>query len=139
LWPDANVNYTRRTLSQTSIPLILDGCVFSDKSYGHLVCLDALTGTANWQNDELTDKANGAAQQFFPNGDSVLVFTNQGNLIRARLNQDGCKVLSRVHLIDPSYLFWGRKCVWPLPAFANGHVFARNDQELICASREEKP
>ena len=42
--------------------------------------------------------------------------------------------LSRVHLLDGTYPFNGRTVVWPPPAYANGHVFARNDKELICAS-----
>jgi outer membrane protein assembly factor BamB len=134
LWPEASASYTRRILSQTSIPLIRDGLVFSDKSYGHLVCFDALTGRQLWKNDGLTDKQNGAAQQLFPNGNSTLIFTNEGNLIRARLSAGGCEEISRVHFIEPTYPFAGRKVVWPLPAFANRHVFARNDKELICAS-----
>ncbi len=139
LWPEANTSYTRRILSQTSIPLIRDDLVFTDKSYGHLVCLDALTGKSAWQNDEITDKKNGATQQLFPNGDTTVIFTNEGNLIRARLSADGYKELSRVHLIEPTYPFAGRKVVWPLPAFANRHVFARNNYELICASLEAEP
>ena len=136
LWPDSGTSYTRRILSQTSIPVIRDGCVFSDKSYGHLVCLEALTGKLLWQNEEVTDKTNGAAQQLYSNGDSTLIFTNQGNLIRARLTSSGYKELSRVHFIEPTYKFAGRKVVWPLPAFANQHIFARNDEELICVSLE---
>lgn len=138
LWPEANTSYTRRILSQTSIPLIRDGHVFSDKSYGHFVCLDALTGKPVWQNEEITDKKNGATQQLFPNGDSTLIFTNEGNLIRARLSAEGYKEISRVHFIEPTYLFGGRKVVWPLPAFANRHVFARNGEELICASLDAR-
>jgi outer membrane protein assembly factor BamB len=92
-----------------------------------------------WQSEEVTDKANGAAQQLFPNGDSVLIFTNLGNLIRARLSSEGYKEISRVHFIEPTTPFSGRKVVWPLPAFANRHVFARNGEELICASLEIKP
>ena len=134
LWPDANTSFTRRILSQTSISLIRDGWVFSDKSYGHLVCLDALTGKPVWQNEEVTDKKNGATQQLYPNGDSILIFTNEGNLIRARLSPASYQEISRVHLIEPTALFSGRKVVWPLPAFANQHVFARNGEELICAS-----
>lgn len=136
LWPDENTSYTRRILSQTSIPLIRDGCVFSDKSYGHFTCLEAATGKVLWKEDGLTDKANGAALQLFPNGDSTLVFTNQGNLIRVKLSAEGCKELSRTHVIDPTYQFAGRKVVWPLPAFANKAVFVRNDVEVICASLE---
>jgi len=136
LWPETNASYTRRILSQTSVPLIRNGVVFSDKSYGHLVCLDALTGKSLWQNDEVTDKANGAMQQPYPNGDSILIYTNQGNLIRARLSSAGYEEISRVHFIEPTSPFAGRKVVWPLPAFANRHVFARNGEELICASLE---
>jgi outer membrane protein assembly factor BamB len=139
LWPAANTSYTRRILSQTSVPLIREGHVFSDKSYGHFVCLDALTGQPVWQSEEVTDKKNGAAQQLFPNGNSTLIFTNEGNLIRARLNAEGYQEISRIHLIDPTYPFAGRAVVWPLPAFANRHVFARNDRELIRASLEAAP
>lgn len=139
LWPDARTSYTRRVLSQTSIPLIRDGCVFSDKSYGHLVCLEALTGKPLWQHDGFTDTANGAAQQLYPNGDSTLIFTNLGDLIRARLTRTGCQELSRIHVITPTCPFAGRKVVWPLPAFAHRHIFARNDEELICASLEAEP
>jgi hypothetical protein len=32
-----------------------------------------------------------------------------------------------------------RKVVWPPPAYANRHVFARNDRELICASLAAEP
>ena len=72
-------------------------------------------------------------------GDSVLLFTDQGNLIRARLSAAGYQELSRIHLIDPTNPFGGRNVVWPPPAYANRHVFARNDQELICASLAVKP
>jgi outer membrane protein assembly factor BamB len=136
MWPDANTSYTKRILSQTSIPLIQDGCVFSDKSYGHLVCLDALTGKLVWQNEDVTDKRNGATEQPFPNGDSTLIYTNEGNLIRAQLSRTGYHELSRVHFMEPMMPFSGRKVVWPLPAFANGQVLARNEVELVCASLE---
>src|SRR5882724_5060043 len=136
LWPDARTSYTRRILSQTSIPLIRDGCIFSDKSYGHLVCLDAHTGKQLWQKDGITDTVNGAAQQLYPNGDSTLIFTNQGDLVRAQLSPTGYKELSRARVITPTYQFAGRKVVWPLPAFANRHIFVRNDEELVCASLE---
>ncbi len=34
---------------------------------------------------------------------------------------------------------WSRKCAWSPPAYANRHVFARNDKELGCASFVAKP
>ena len=106
-------------------------------AYGHLVCLEALTGKPVWQNEEVTDKKNGATQQFFPNGDSTLIFTNEGNLIRARLSPAGYREISRSHLIDPTWPFDGKQFVYAPPAFANRHVFARNEAEVVCASLEK--
>jgi outer membrane protein assembly factor BamB len=65
--------------------------------------------------------------------------SDQGNLIRARLDGQGYHELSRVRLIEPTYLFGGRKIVWAPLAFANRRVFARNDKELVCASLATKP
>ena len=79
------------------------------------------------------------AIHLIPNGDSVLLYTDQGNLIRARLDRAGYHELSRVQLVEPTFLVRGRKVVWAPPAFANGHVFARNAKELICASLAASP
>lgn len=49
---------------------------------------------------------------------------------REKFNSGG----SRVRLIEPTYPWSGRKVAWSAPAFANRHVFARSDNELICAS-----
>ena len=35
---------------------------------------------------------------------------------------------------QPVYPFAGRNVAWAPPAYANGHVFARSEQELVCAS-----
>ena len=66
-------------------------------------------------------------------------FTDQGNLIRARLSAAGYQELSRVQLIEPTFQFGDRKIVWAVPAFADRQVFARNGKELICASLAAKP
>lgn len=81
----------------------------------------------------------GSTIHLTPDGDSVLIFTDEGNLIRARLTPQGYDELSRVHVIEPDYLFAGRKVVWPPSAYANQHIFVRNHEELICASLMAKP
>ena len=73
------------------------------------------------------------------NGDSVWLFTDQGQLIRAQLTPEGYKEWTRATVIEPTYAFSGRKVAWTPPAFANRHIFARNDQELVCASLEAPP
>lgn len=133
LWPET-ITGTKRILSQTSIPMILGDHVFSGKMPGKLVCLEARTGKQVWETDKVTNKSMGATLQLTPNGDSVLIFTDEGNLIRARLTPQSYEELSRVHVIDPTYPFAGRKVVWPPPAYANQHIFVRNDEEMVCAS-----
>ena len=138
LWPEDTLK-ARRTLSQTSGPLVQGGYVYSHKSQGSLVCLDARTGEQVWEKDKVADAKSGACIHLTPNGDSVWLFTDQGDLIRARLSPQGYEELGRAHLLNPTYPFGGRNLLWPPPAFANRHVFARSGEELVCASLEAKP
>ena len=138
LWPESRA-VSQRILSNTSTPLLRDGNVFSAKTSGELVCLDAATGKQIWQTNTVTSLGNGSSIHLTPNGDSVLLFTDQGNLIRARLSFEGYQELGRVHLLDATHPFNGRNVVWPPPAYANRHVFARNEQELVCASLAATP
>ncbi len=138
LWPDTKA-VSHRVLSNTSTAMLTDEHVYSATTKGELVCLDAKTGAKVWSKDGLTSKASGTAIHFFPNGNSVLLYTDEGNLIRAKLTPHGYKEISRTKLLDPVYPFSGRKLCWSPPAFANGHVFARNEKELVCVSLQAKP
>ena len=72
-------------------------------------------------------------------GDAEFLFTDQGNLILARLSSEGYREISRAQLLEPTSPFGDRKCAWPPPAYANRHVFARNDRELVCTSLAAAP
>ena len=138
LWPERKIA-PKVVLSSCSIPITKDGHVYSGKTSGQLICLDAGTGKEIWSTDKVTSKGSGAAIHITPNGDSFLLFTDQGNLIRARLSPKGYEELSRVRLVDPTYPFAGRNVVWPPPAYANGHILVHNGGELIRASLEATP
>jgi len=138
LWPETKA-LSLRVLSHTCMPLILGEHVFAGKIGGRFVCLEARTGKQVWETDKVTPPGNGGTIHLTLNGDSVLIFTDQGNLIRARLDGEGYHELSRVRLIEPDYHFGDRKVVFAPLAFANRHVFARNDEELVCASLAAKP
>ncbi len=138
LWPESKA-LSLRVLSHTCMPLILGDHVFAGKMGGRLVCLEASTGKQVWESDTVTGLANGATIHLTPNGDSVLIFTDQGNLIRARLDGEGYHELSRVRLIEPTFQFGDRKVVWAPLAFADRHVFARNDHELLSVSLAVRP
>ena len=133
LWPESKAP-ARRVLSHTSTALLQGDHLYSAKSSGELVCLEASTGEQVWESTRVTDLKNGASIHLTPNGDSVLLYTDRGELIRAQLSPKGYKEISRARLLEPTFPFGGRKVAWPPPAYANGHVFARSGAELICAS-----
>lgn len=137
LWPDAKAP-SRRVFSNTSTALFRGDHLYSAKSSGELICLEAATGTLVWESDKVTDLKNGASIHLTPNGDSVLLYTNKGELIRAELTAQGYKEISRAAVLEPTMPFGGRKVAWAPPAYANRHIFARSGKELICASLAAK-
>ena len=133
LWPDTKV-LARRILSNTSTAMMRGDFIYSARSSGELVCLDAKTGKQLWQTDTVTGLKNGASIHLTPTPDAVLLFTDKGELIRADLTQQGYRELARSPLITPTSPFGGRNCAWAPPAYANRAVFARSDKEVVCAS-----
>lgn len=133
IWPQSR-GVARRLLSHTSTPLLLGDHVYAARSSGELVCLDAGTGKLVWETDEVTEPKSGASIHLTPVADAVLLFTDQGELVRARLAPQGYQETSRARLIEPTYPFSAAKMAWAPPAYANGHVVARNDKELVSAS-----
>jgi len=113
--------------------------VFSAKSSGELVCLEAGTGRQLWQTNKVTKLKSGASIHITACGDAMFLFSDEGNLIRAQLTSQGYKEISRARLLEPTTPFGSNKRAWTPPAYANGHVFARSDAELVCASLTAKP
>jgi outer membrane protein assembly factor BamB len=128
-----------RILSNTSTPLFQGDYFYSAKSSGELVCIQASTGRQVWQTEKVTVLGHGASIHLTPNGHSVLLFTDRGDLIQAQLTPDGYKEISRAHLLEPTFPLGGRNFAWTPPAFSDRHVFARNDKELVCAALGTQP
>ena len=138
LWPESRAS-SRRILSNTSTALLHGDHLFSAKSSGEFVCLEAATGKQVWETTKVTDVENGASVHVTANGDSALLFTNKGELIRARLSPRGYEEISRAAVLTPTFPFGARKVAWPAPAYANRHIFARSGKELVCASLAAEP
>lgn len=119
-------------------PLVMNGLVFGVQTDGELRCLDLMTGKRLWETLEPMPKAWHATMHLVragESGDRAWIFTEQGNLILARLNADGYQELTRARLLDPTLEQGprGRAVTWSHPAFAYRHIFARSDRELVCA------
>src|SRR4029079_19427972 len=100
LWPDTKA-VSRRILSNTSTALFRDGYLFSARSSGELVCLEASTGKRVWATDKVTDLGNGASIYLTANVYGVLLYTDKGELIRAQLTPKDYKEISRAVLLKP--------------------------------------
>lgn len=138
LWPETRA-ISRRILSNTSSALFRSEQVFSARSTGELVCLEAGSGRQLWQTNGLTNAKNGASIHLTAHGEEIFLFTDHGELIQAQLSANGYKEISRTALVQPTSPFMGSIVAWAAPAFANRHVYARTDQELVAVSLAAKP
>ncbi len=138
LWPDTPSG-TARILSDTSTPLFDDEFIYSPRSGGVFVCLEAATGRELWQTNTVTELHQGAGVHLIPNGSSLFLYTDRGDLIRAQLSPTGYHELERTHLIDPTSPLFENKFAWSAPAFADRNIFVRNDRELRCYSLTARP
>src|SRR5262249_50387763 len=73
LWPESTAP-SRRILSHTSTALFQGGHLYSAKSTGELVCLEASTGKQVWETAKVTDQKNGASIHLTANGEAVLLY-----------------------------------------------------------------
>jgi outer membrane protein assembly factor BamB len=121
---------------------VLDGdYVYGVDSYGELRCLDAKTGERIWESLEAVPKNRWATIHTVKHGDRYFMFNEQGEIVIARLAPDGFHEISRAKLIEPTVLQLNRRgkgVCWAHPAYANRHVFARSDEEIVCADLSAK-
>lgn len=109
-----------------SSPLYRDGRVyFLDKQFG-VTCLELASGKKQWDDHHrLTprDRNPHVTLVWTGSGKQVLALNSEGELILAQFDEEGVQELARAKIIGPT---------WAHPAFAGKHVFARNDEEIVC-------
>ncbi|MEX0979409.1 MAG: PQQ-binding-like beta-propeller repeat protein, partial [Pirellulales bacterium] len=119
-----------------STPYLEGDHVYGIDSYGEFRCLDALSGDRVWESLEPTPKARWSTVHMVKNGPRMWMFNERGELLIAKLSPQGFQEISRAKLIKPTRVQLSQRAgvCWSHPAFANRHVFARNDEELVAAS-----
>jgi hypothetical protein len=118
---------------------VFDGThIYGVDSYGEMRCLDAATGDRVWEDLTAVPVDRWSTIHFVKNGDKYWLFNEKGELIIARLSPAGYEEISRAKLLEPTLEQLRRRggvgVCWAHPAFANKHIFQRNDKELVCAS-----
>ncbi len=124
--------------SLISTPLMIGAYVYGIDLNGELRCLEAKTGDRVWEDTTVVPRARWAAAHIVQNSDKVWIFNERGQLIIGRLSPKGFVEISRAQLIKPTRGQLNERggVCWSHPAYAYKHVFARNDEELVCASLE---
>ncbi|HOD51891.1 MAG TPA: PQQ-like beta-propeller repeat protein [Candidatus Hydrogenedentes bacterium] len=118
-----------------STPLMLGEYVYGVDCYGQVRCLEPKNGDRVWEDLTLVPQRRWGTIHMVQNGATTWMFNETGELIIATLSPEGCRQISRAQLIGPTtgQLGRGDGVCWSHPAYANRCVFARNDQELVCA------
>ena len=121
--------------SLISTPYLKGDYIYGVDSYGELRCLELLTGKRVWESAKAVPRARWSTIHIVENRDKVWMFNERGELIIAKLSPSGYEEIDRAKLIEPTLDQLRKRggVCWSHPAFANGHVFIRNDKELLCA------
>jgi len=117
-----------------STPLIQGDYIYGVDSYGELRCLELQTGDRVWESLEAVPKARWANIHMVRHEDKIWMFNERGELIICKLSPEGFHEISRTRIIEPTRGQLGQRggVCWAHPAFANKHVYVRNDRELLC-------
>lgn len=141
LWRSSGQSETRtdkiHTLINTAV--IQGDYLYGIDSYGQMRCLELTTGKRVWESLEATrEKQRWVAAFFVRQGDRYFINNDRSELILAKLSPQGFHELSRTELIEPTSPTVRRRELgavhWSHPAYANLHIFVRNDKEILKAS-----
>lgn len=125
-------------------PVIDGDHIYGICSYGQFRCLNLKTGERVWETMDVTkEKARWASGFIVRQGDRYFINNDRGELIIARLSPQRYQEISRTSLIKPTTNSGNRRELgavnWSHPAYANRHIVARNDEEIISISLEKLP
>ncbi len=110
----------------------------ADCGSGAFIAVNAADGVRHWETFALTTGGDRRAAHgtafVIKHRDKFMLFTETGDLVFAKFNEQGFEELGRMHLLEPTSEAMGRAVVWSHPALANQCLFVRNDKELVCVS-----
>ncbi|MCK4999679.1 MAG: PQQ-like beta-propeller repeat protein [Anaerohalosphaera sp.] len=123
-----------------STPVIQGEYLYGVDSYGELRCLNIDTGDRIWEDLTAVPRARWANIHMVQNKDIIWMFNERGELVISKLLPNGFQEISRAKLIEPTKGQLGLRdgVCWAHPAYADKHIYIRNDNEIVCASLAEK-
>ena len=127
-------NQAKKFMSPVNVqPMVIGDIVYGCDQSGELMAFDIATGNRRWETSKpISDRPQGSGTAFMvKSGDRFFLFNESGELIIAKITPDGYQELARTKIIEPTNNAFGRDVVWCAPAFANGSIYVRNDEQII--------
>ena len=117
-------------------PILEGNYIYGLCSYGQLRSVNATTGQRIWETQAVTKERRRWVSGFIVRyADRVFINNDRGELVLARLTPEGYHEISRAPLIKPTSRPGNRRELggvsWVHPAYANKHIYMRNDEEII--------
>ena len=132
-------NKGRAAISAVNVQPYLDAenqIIYGMDQTGDMRALKIPEGDLLWATSEPSSKRRTGNGTVFivrqGDSDRYWLFNDYGFLIIAKITAEGYEEIDRAKVIEPSNKAFGRDVVWSMPAFANGHAYIRNDNEIIC-------
>jgi outer membrane protein assembly factor BamB len=102
---------------------------------GELLAMEIESGKHVWKTPKPVTEARAAQTGtafMIKHEDHYWIFTDSGHLALGKMDAKGYTEQGRAKVIEPTNTSFGRAVVWCAPAFANKHMYVRNDEELVC-------
>jgi len=131
LWRDV----AKKAVSPVNVqPMGIGDVVYGFDQSGELIAFKIDTGERLWETAKPIGKRPlGSGTAFIVrSGELFYLFNELGEIIIARMNPKGYEEISRQKIIEPTNNAFGRDVVWCAPAYANGCIYVRNDEKIIC-------
>jgi outer membrane protein assembly factor BamB len=107
-----------------STPLVRDGYAYALDRHRGLKCVQLRTGKIRWQDEHITPRGTNPHASLAWCGEKALILNEKGELLLSYLSPEEYKNLGKVSILTG--------LVWAHPAYADGCIFARNDEEVVC-------
>ncbi|MEM9351642.1 MAG: PQQ-binding-like beta-propeller repeat protein [Planctomycetota bacterium] len=128
-------NQSKRGLSPVNVqPIAHQGMIVGFDQSGLLTAFELPSGERIWETPQpVSERRVGSGSAFLvKQDDRFWLFTENGELVIARITRKGFEEIDRAKVIEPTNNAFGRDVVWCMPAFANRRVYVRNDAECVC-------
>ncbi|HUP77226.1 MAG TPA: PQQ-binding-like beta-propeller repeat protein, partial [Pirellula sp.] len=131
LWRDE----AKKAISPVNVqPIGIGDVVYGFDQSGELIAFKIETGERLWQTSKpISQRPQGSGTAFIVrSGELFYLFNELGELVIAKMTPKGYEEISREKILEPTNSAFGRPVVWCAPAFANGCIYVRNDEKIVC-------